>query len=291
MDSLNRDRNQKIKAILSAVDGGTLSFSEINKRLQKAIDAELEKPDREIDIQRIETYEDLLRTLNDQPVQHVPACSDAKRRFSQALVSRIFQRRMFSTGKYIIASTCLATLLLVLVFVGESLLHRRWLSGNQSKDEQQYWVVGHESDIEVSSQVIANESADDLEIHASSLEEIAQIAGNLLPVPTWIPESWYIQECYYVRNAFFSQLFIYYYTEDTQMLVYSVTQYHDEESASVWIEQNFKGEYEQIGGKKIYISENIDQTVYLWSEDLMLYTIYSVADADENYKIILSVKE
>ena len=57
------------------------------------------------------------------------------------------------------------------------------------------------------------------------------------------------------------------------------------------IEQNFKGEYEQIGGKKIYISENIDQTVYLWSEDLMLYTIYSVADADENYKIILSVKE
>lgn len=291
MDSLNRDRNQKIKAILSAVDGGTLSFSEINKRLQKAIDAELEKPDREIDIQRIETYEDLLRTLNDQPVQHAPACSDAKRRFSQALASRTFQRRIFSTGKYIIASTCLATLLLVLVFVGESLLHRRWLSGNQSKDEQQYWVVGHESDIEVSSQAIANESADDIEIHASSLEEIAQIAGNLLPVPTWIPESWYIQECYYVRNAFFSQLFMYYYTEETQMLVYSVTQYHDEESASVWIEQNFKGEYEQIGGKKIYISENIDQTVYLWSEDLMLYTIYSVADADENYKIILSVKE
>lgn len=289
MDSLNRDRNQMIKAILSAVDSGQLSFSEINLRVKKAIDVELEKPESEMNVNLIEAYVDLLSSLKlKEAHQDLGMLKTPEKRFVRKVE---FHKRLSSVGKAVFSLSCVAATLILFTFIGSSLMDREWISGEPSSDEQQYIVKGHETDSGLTSQAIASEELEEIELTTATLEELTKKAGNLLPMPSWIPESWNIQECYFARNALFSQLSIYYSLDEKQILAFTVTKYRDKDFVTTSIEQSYQGDHINISGKDVYVSQNIDADIYVWSHDLELYMVYGEADFDEISKIIESVKE
>lgn len=289
MDSLNRDRNQMIKAILSAVDSGKLSFSEINLRVKNAIDVELEKPESEMNTKLIETYVDLLCALRPEETdEDLGALRTQGKRFVRKVK---FHRRLSSVGKTVVSSACVAAVLILFTFIGSGLMDREWISGKQSGDEQQYIVKGHETDTGLTSQAIASEGVEEIELTTATLEELIEKVGNLLPMPSWIPEQWTVTKCHYARNTLFSQLSIYYASDEAQILAFTVAKYNSQELASASIEQSYQGDYVNISGRKVYISQNIDKNIYVWSHDLELYTMYGKADFDEVSKIIESIKE
>lgn len=289
MDSLNRDRNQMIKAILSAVDSGKLSFSEINLRVKRAIDVELKKPESEMNTILIETYVDLLCSLRPEEVQEGLGTLQTQGKHFARKVE--FHQRLSSIGKAVVSSACLAAALILVTLIGSGLMDREWISGKQSGDEQQYIVKGYETDTGLTSQAIASEGLDEIELTTATLEELIEKVGNLLPMPSWVPEQWTITEYHFARNSLFTQLSIYYELDNAQILAFTVAKYNDKELASASIEQSYQGEYVIISDQKVYISQNVDNTIYVWSRDLELYTMYGKADFDEVGKIIESIKE
>ena len=289
MGSFNRDRNQMIKAILSAVDSGKLSFSEINLRVKNAIDVELKKPESEMNTRLIETYVDLLCALRPEEGHEDRGTLQIQgKRFVRKVK---FHRRLSSVGKTVVYSVCVAAALILFTFIGSGLMDREWISGKQSSDEQQYIVKGHETDTGLTSQAVASERSEEIELTTATLEELVGKVGNLLPTPSWIPESWSIQECYFTRNALFSQLSIYYNLGKEQILAFTGTEYSDKDLVTTLIEQSCQGNCINMSGKDVYVSRNIDGNIYVWSHDLKLYTVYGKADFNEIIKIIESVKE
>jgi len=178
---------------------------------------------------------------------------------------------------------------LLIAFAGGSLLSRGWMTGTQSEDEQQYLLSSH-SGPDVGSQAVASEEMEDITIIADTVEEIVKQVGDIPPMPSWMPEDWRIQDCYFSKNVVFTQFSVYYECQGEQIFSFTTTEYAEDAAVSSAIEQNHRGKVMDIAGKSVYVTKNIDLDVYVWTEGFRMYLLDGTADFDDVARMIESIE-
>lgn len=286
MDKTELGRCGQIEAILSAVDSGALTFTEINRRLDAIVNAELSKPEAEMDMGLFNACQTLLWDLN-SPDPYVSKMEEEKARLKKAIERKV---RVRSLRIKSLAAVGAAAMILGLTFVGDPLLTRQWLTGEQRGDEQQYIISGKKQDPGLLGEANALQRKEEVEVTTESLEELIQVMGYKPALPEWLPQGWKVDSYYFYGSVVFDSLTVSYENTD-QELVYTITEYHDSDYASEYIEQNEKGEYVDCHGMKVYMAFNMDRSVCSWSKELTHYTLFGSLNRQELLKIIASVKE
>ena len=271
---------------MSAVDSGELTFAEINRRLDAIVNAELRKPEAEMDMGLFNACQTLLWDLN-SPDPYVSKMEEEKARLKKAIERK---ERVRSLRDKSLAAVGAAVMILGLTFVGDPLLTRQWLTGEQRGDEQQYIISGKERDPGLLGEANALQRNEEVEVTTESLEELIQVMGYKPALPEWLPQGWKVDSYYFYGSVMFDNVSVKYTKEDNS-LMYTLKSYHDSDFANVSIEQNKQGECVIQDGQEVYISMNLNRTVCTWSNDLTLYTLFGPLNREDLLKIISSIKE
>lgn len=289
MDSSNGTASYKLQAIKNAIENGTLTKEEINKRLTYAISEEYQKNPADRDARFILACETILYEMHTGK----PYVS-RKEVYQQALLKEKKKEAAEKTkctprAAWRIAIACCA--LLVLIIAADVLLHREWLEGSSTENEQQYIVSGEETDLDAISSGVADVIPTTQSLQTTDFEEAKELLGFepemiSIPLPNWSLE--YYSVVLTSSNKNFSVA----YKNSTyeNILLFSIKYYTDIESAQNWIEQNKQGEIILIDGKSVYCADNIDNKICSWSNGSTCYSLFGPVSDEQLISIIASVK-
>lgn len=290
---MNGDSSRMIAEIRTAIEKGTLTHTEMERRLEAAIAAETGKEDSPADMEMIRTCQSLLWELDthgkesfvDDTEQSLAAFK-AKRHTTIGTKKKL---PVFALRAVVAA----AAILLVSVGI-DTLVRREWLVGSSTDDEQQYVISGREIRTGLVEEGQADDSsAQSHNITTTDLDEAVEVLGFTPVMPQWVPDGWDVLT-YYAAQAESGGRFIITYACDGQEynLIYQVIYYRDAERASASFEQNKSGEeYTLTDGKIVYITDNYDDLTCVWNEGLALYSLIGPGDKSSFTRIIESIKE
>ena len=287
MDSSNCSANYKLKAIKAAIANGSLTKEEINKRLTYAIHKENEKRPKERDTDFMMACETILYEMHTgQP--YVSRREESKQALKIRLNHVIPQK---AASSRIIKRVLVVTGALVIIVLGlEILLHRQWLEGIQSPDEQQYVITGQELDPGLVDEGLADNAGQPQTITTTDLNEAVNMLGYTPLMPTWLPERWTV-ESYYVRNASATIFRIQYQSaQGDELLRFGATVYPDIERALLEFEQAKSGTETLCNGWSVYITQNVGKCIVVWQTDTTCYSLTGPITSDEAIQMINSIQ-
>ncbi|MDL2318148.1 DUF4367 domain-containing protein, partial [Eubacteriales bacterium OttesenSCG-928-A19] len=183
-----------------------------------------------------------------------------------------------------------AASLLVLFIVGDGVLHREWLTGDSSRDDQQYIVEGHELDPGLVSISDADGIADEKSITTDDLRAVEDFMGFFPAQPTWLPAGWTLMEYRCVKNEdFLRSTTVFQHPTNEYRIIYEVKVYSDTATARDEIEQNSSGASYSINGHSVYLVDNYDMVTAVWLEGATSYMLFAPTK-DDVLKIIQSIE-
>lgn len=288
MDSRNCLGNESLDAIRQKISSGELTLEEMNCRLKRAINAEIMKPPAEMDIAFLKSCQDLQYAINNS-TEYVSKAPQ----YAKELKTHTKKRDpAFSIPKRLVAATGIAASLLVLLIVGDGILHREWFTGNSTPDQQQYNVIGHVVDPGIVEKGNATSTTEAREIETSSFDEVAATLGFAPLTPSWLPDGWLVESYFALAEEGYLWYSVDYSSVNTdEKMVYEMRQYADVETANVSFEQNEHGLLENLNGWKIYITENIERSVAVWHEGNAVYTIHGPVGKNDLLDMINSIEK
>lgn len=287
MDSNHCSGNKYADAINELLNSGKLTPQEATRRLSNAVDKELAKAPADISESFIATCEDLIYAINNE--REYISHAEASRQELEVKIEK--KERRSSIYKRVLAVSSIAAMLLVGVIMGDGILHREWLSGTSTPDQQQFAVTGNVVDPGLVEGGHADITDETREITTDSFDEAVEVLGYTPLVPTWFPEGWEIKEYYAYAEEGFSRLSIDLVSESKdEELKYELRQYSDMETAEHAFEQNEHGDMELCNGWKIYFSINIERSAAVWLDGKTTYSLFGRVTKDEMKDIIISIE-
>ena len=197
MDSRKGPERYTLEAVKSALSSGALTREEMISRLKGAIIVEERKAYGESNRQLIELYGRILYEL-ETGKPYVSRKDEALRQVKARLAADD-QRKVWVRPMKRVA-LALATLL-VLVAGAEVVLHREWLFGRPSDDEQQYIIQGKSIDPGLVVEGQANLEDAFERITTNNLEHAIMVLGYTPLAPTWVPEDWVFESYTNLRQS------------------------------------------------------------------------------------------
>lgn len=290
MDSSNGNANYKLKAINEAIRNGSLTKEEICRRLTYAIAEEYKKERVERDTRFILACEKILYEMY-RGKPYVSRREASKRR----LLTRIDRRtenRAGSSFRTIWCTVVIACSLLVVLICTDVLLHRKWLNGTSTHDEQQYVIDGNE----INSNIVAEGMAvmyDGIQsIYTSDINEVVNFLGYCPHLPSGGLAEWSMKEYSAIVTSTSRTVSATYTSNSAENdLLYSARYYSDIDSARNWVEQNKEGEIREINGKQVYFASNFENNLCIWSEEATCFTLFGPVAYEQLIEIISSIKE
>lgn len=288
MDSSNGTANYKLKAIKAAIENGTLTKQEINRRLNYAISEEYQKEPVNRDRQFILACEKLLHEMYTGK-----AYVSQKEECQWALLRKIdgkAENNAKSTSKMawrVVITTCAV---LIVVTAIEVLLYREWLQGSSTRNEQQYIVSGNDNGLNTLPNGIADTPLAIQSIQTTDFEEVKHILGFSPKTPDVHLRNWFLEYYSVVvfpSNTTFSATYA--NSEYKNTLLFSIKFYTNIENAQNWIEQNKQGEIVHIGEKEVYFAENLNNSVCVWSYGSTCYSLFGPLSQQQLIPIIESI--
>ena len=289
MDSNLGTNRKKIEAIKETIKDKKMTAGKISGYLSQVINTEMKKPLTEMDASLVKECESLLWQLNSGTV-YISHASQNKREVINRLSNKQ-QHKFFS--RRITVVVCAALVLVCLVGLVDVAFHFEWLTGNSTKDEQQYVING----VIVDPKFVVNGNAEDnnntyARLDTSDINEVTALLGYTPDTPTWMPDGLIID--HYVVVAFQSEThFAALYTNDdnSKHFTYSIKKFNSAESANTYFEQNCEGDIISIDGfHDMYVFKNTEYQCCVWISDLSVYALNGKLTKDEIVKIALSVK-
>lgn len=289
MDSSNGTANYKLHAIMVAVENGTLTKEEINRRLSCAISEEYQKNPSDRDTQFIMACETLLYEMHTGK----PYVS-RKEEYEQALFGSIDRKPENHTkhsSRTLWRMALVTCAMLILLVAADILLHREWLQGISTEDEQQYIIAGKEINPNTIPNGVADEKTNTVSIHTTDLGQIKALLGFLPSMPSVDIEGWSSSGYSAVISASSKSFSATYVNSNSQNeLLFNIRYYTDVESAQNWLEQNKQGEILRLGGKEIYFGANYDNNICSWSDGAVCYSLFGPISQEQLIKIITSIE-
>lgn len=288
MDSRNCLGNESLDAIRQKISSGELTLEEMNRRLKRAINTEIMKPPAEMDIAFLRSCQDLQYAINNSTeyVSKAPQYAKELREHTKKHTSG------FSIPKRLIAATGIAASLLVLLIIGDGILHREWFTGRSTPDQEQYNVTGHVIDPGLVESGNANGPITASEIETSNFAEVVDMLGFAPITPSWLPDGWSIESYFaLVEEGYLWFSADYAFPNSVEKLKYEMRQYADMETANDSFEQNEHGLPDDVNGWKVYITENIERSVAVWYDGDTVYTVHGPVGKSDLLDMINSIEK
>lgn len=282
---MSRDLSQ-IHKLKEDILAGNTTYSDVERRLSAAIEAEYDREDANIDF--INACEDLLLEMRtDGELPSFPTAEEYAIEMQKHMPVK--KERSFLPK---LAWRCAAVLaaMLVIVLLGDHVFHWQWFTGISTEDEQQYVIQGHEITVSMIAESIAEHAIGEM-LQTEDWNEIVRFVGFDLTVPT--AESVNAESVTYY--AFFDSNRISLtaqYTIDSDQskyLVCSLDLFNNMDDAYTMFEQSAIGTSMNIQGHQVYSSKNYDQLFFTWNQGNMMYQLMGTIDESIGHKIVQTI--
>lgn len=262
---------------------GNTTYSDVERRLSAAIEAEYDREDANIDY--INACEDLLLEMHtDGELPSFPTSEEYAIEMQKHMLVK--KERSFLPK---LAWRCAAVLaaMLVIVLLGDQVFHWQWFSGTSTENEQQYVIQGHEITVPMIAESIAEHEEYD-EIATSSYQDIVQFLGFEPSVPNIETiNTTSVQYIAVMEPNMVTLTIRYTNTGNRQNDILFTAQYcTNVQDAYFWFEQDLKGTMEQINGMNVYWATNTERSTYTWIDGTIVYHLASNKNNPLGFQIV-----
>lgn len=250
---------------------GNTTYSDVERRLSAAIEAEYDREDANIDF--INACEDLLLEMHtDGELPSFPTSEEYAIEMQKHMLVK--KERSFLPK---LAWRCAAVLaaMLVIVLLGDQVFHWQWFSGTSTEDEQQYVIQSHHVDVQMIQNSIA-EHIEESELSTDSFEEVVAFLGFVPKVPDMqeidATTSKYVV---LIEPDMITLSARYMIGEEVQRnnLLYTIQFCTNTDDTYMLYEQDGNGDTHVVNGTEVYITPNVERTTYTWLEDTTIYRL------------------
>ena len=265
---MSRDIAQ-IHKLKEDILAGNTTYSDVERRLSAAIEAEYDREDANIDF--INACEDLLLEMHtDGELPSFPTSEEYAIEMQKHMLVK--KERSFLPK---LAWRCAAVLaaMLVIALLGDQVFHWQWFSGTSTEDEQQYVIQGHKVTVPMITESIAEHEGEMLQ--TDKREEVIDFLG--FTPPTLSSSALAIEKEQYVvmvdsegitlSARYFDSV------DDGSPLLLKVQYCSALENAYMLFEQDAEGEKINIHSQDVYVAMNLDRVSFTWMDDTSVYRI------------------
>ncbi len=281
--------SQMIAEIKTAIADGTLPYAEMKRRLNAAIDAELSKTTEAADLELVQACQGLLWDIHMQG-----ASWEGRTEQSLENAKRKLNRRLKAQGirKYALRTVAAAAALLLIAFAAEVLIHREWLDGNSTLDEQDYVVKSNVVDPNMVESGTAAVNDSFRMVESTDFDEACSILSFQPAMPTWIPDGWKIvrfqSQCLDGLEDFYVSY------QNPQNEKHMKFEIHFSRNLDIglgmYAEQNKSGKTITLNnGLSVYLSLNLEIPVCTWTTSNTVYLLSGPFTEAELIKIMNSI--
>ena len=168
----------------------------------------------------------------------------------------------------------------------------RWMNGRSTIDQQQYAVQGHEVTLAAIQSCIAGNAGMDRMV-TTDWNEVVALLGFEPLLPTEYLTEWTVREYAVLVTRDMVDLSVAYAKHDfsSDNLRYSLTYFSNSENAYLAVEQNEEGYYVSIEDVNVYVTENVDRSIFNWHVGNEVFSISGAITKDEGIALIANLIE
>ena len=284
MHGLTPQMERELAELRERYDNGALDAQTVSDLMESAIDAELLKPEQEVNNAWLDACAELMTYVDREALASFP---DQTEETWQNIHEGLKQRNKShgtSRIKFIlrIAACCL------LLMLGMGISFRfSWFNETSSSDEQQHIIQGHEIRINsIRNALAANPEVTVFEVE--SHDELLEQLGFDPIVPATIHDHW-TADLYTIIYLSDSLRIITNYTDAANSAVgmaYIQFCFTDLEEAYLSFEQSMEGTHIEVGGNSVYFSMNENRSLFIWIVNETVYCLAGDFDQNEGIEIL-----
>lgn len=255
--SANKDRIARLR---EEIANDTLTYSEIERRLFAAIDAEYKKTDS--DIQFINACQDLLWEIKTEGNQefHSHNCE-----YLSAMNRRTKSASSKCGTRFVTRFAAVVAVFTAITLLAEVVFNQEWLTGFMTNNNQNYYIQGHKIDLGIINHSIAEHPENDYLI-TTDWPAAVEFLGFEPQIPNPKELDMELNQCSVFYSPINILLSVLYKNDKTpsNSLVYTVYFVTDIDDFILSFEQSSSEYIEKINDIDIHISENINSQTCTW---------------------------
>lgn len=287
MSALTEKMRQQLAELRLRFDEGELTGDELSMMMLQAIEAEAQKPAKEINDAWLTACGELMAYADQDKLAQLP---DHSEQIQAELVAAIRKERNRKRGRAVIRAALAAACFLV-VFAGVS-YSRQWFRPSQLEDEQVYNLTGEEVKIDTENNAVAYEGDKLIDFETTDFQEFCDFLGYTPQVPAWVPEGWKLYSYFAAVDSKDLWINVTYEKEGIRnLLIYDYNQSEDVSRLSIDFYQDGAGKYVTIGDNlEVYLTTNTGEPVAIWTTSNTVSSMSGPVSVEELEKVILSIQ-
>lgn len=278
---MSRDIAQ-IHKLKEDILAGNTTYSDVERRLSAAIEAEYDREDANIDF--INACEDLLLEMHtDGELPSFPTSEEYAIEMQKHILVK--KERSFLPKFAWRCAAVLATML-VIVLLGDQVFHWQWFSGTSTEDVQQYVIQGHEITIPMIAESIAEHEGE--MIQTDDWQQVVTFLGFEPPKPdaNLLSSSDVLYISYINPNDILLSIQYTLSVDEERYALFSAHYFTSAAEAYSLVEQSASGSTEAMNGIEVYYSNNLDQAIFTWQKDSTVFELFGAIDVATGLKVI-----
>lgn len=272
--------------ILNAIEDGTLSHEESERRLQELIDSEINRKDGPADMELIDACQSLLWILSNTPQ---PVALHTEQSLA-SLQMRLAKRKQRQRVAVITTRAIAIAAIFLVLFVGVGgLLRWEWFSRYSTPDEQQYVIQGYVIDPQIIARSIA-EHIDNVRLETKDYSEVLTFLGFDPCIPQHLVDHWDARNFFVSITPDMIYISTLYLNNDGNARQLTLDSFFctSVENAYITFEQNQTGKIEMVNDYPVYVSENEGYSVACWLRKNLVLMLSSEGNYSELRTILVS---
>ena len=267
--------------ILNAIEHGNLSTEETRRRLEELIDNEINKTNAPANMEIVDECEKLLWELNTKG--HLPFESNLEKN-KNIVLSRLKQsKHPHSRRTILFRIPAIAASLFFIAIGSEILLHREWIWGQSTNDEQQFVIQGQVVDPNTIESGVAEDPLSSDYLVTDDYNKVVSFFNRDLLADFSIPSNYEVEKYECFVSDISIDLFINFKNSNIE---FGITSYSSVQNIQSFIEQNSNGTLHNIHGHDVYTSFNYETILSTWMDVNSVYTVTGDITEDECFNFI-----
>lgn len=265
MSELTVQMQRELAEIREQYSKGRMDAEMVAELAEMAIDAELGKPDGEINGAWLDACAELMNDVNKEKLAHVPDRHEDTWQAIHEEIRRLEKRRCPAWVKPAIrVAACLVLLLgvgLVLPFAG--------IRGLQEQDGQAHRPGSYETILVTEAKAEDTPLPPPAACQTADFSEVVSYLGFMPALPAWVPDGWRAQS-YAAERGDGEWYFSAHYVKEGEEapLRYEVMWQSDVDSLNSGLPQDESGAYRTLdGGLTVYLTTDANQPLAAWTAD------------------------
>lgn len=286
MCELTPQMRQELAELRERYENGDLDAQTVSDLMEAAIDAELLKPEDEVNNIWLDACTELMTYVDKQVLASFPDQTEETWRAIQVRMQKIEPAHWALWMKRVVR---IAACIVLLFALGVGFRYA-WIQGRQEQDDQIFYVEGHE--IGLGNEATADGNTVSVgECRTNDFSEFCDFLGYVPSLPTWLPDGWQVDRYNIIRDELGYLLNVVYEKPDAPYLLsYSQEGMYNVDELAINIPQDGAGHYMKLdNGLEIYLTTNVDRPVAVWTTDKDCITVSGPITEDELIKMVSSI--